>query len=80
MGNKEKYDAAFIESFSIEKDDLRDSLEYDSIEAWDSIGHMTLMGVLEDNFDISLDMEDIIDFNSYSKGFTLLEKYGISFD
>ena len=80
MANKEKYDAAFIESFSIDKEALTESLEYDSIEAWDSIGHMTLIGILEETFEISMDMEDIIDFSSYSKGFSLLEKYGVEFD
>ena len=79
MDNKDKYDAAFIECFSISKESLTDSLEYDSIEAWDSIGHMTLIGILEETFEISMDMEDIIDFSSYSKGFSLLRKYDIEF-
>lgn len=76
MTNKDQYDEAFIESFSIEKEKLID-LEYDLIEAWDSVGHMTLMGILEETFDIALDMEDIIDFSSYKKGFELLKKYGV---
>ena len=80
MSNRKKYDEAFLESFSVEKEVLTDSLEYDSIEEWDSIGHMTLIGNLEDVFDISMDMEDIIDFSSYTKGMTLLVKYGVEFD
>ena len=80
MANREKYNAAFMESFSIDKEALNDSLEYDSIDEWDSIGHMTLIGILEETFEISMDMEDIIDFSSYSKGFSLLKKYDIEFD
>ena len=41
---------------------------------------MTLMGILEDTFEIAMDMDDIIDFSSYKKGYELLEKYGIKFD
>ena len=80
MLNRKQYDEAFIESFSIEKEGLTDSLEYDSIEEWDSIGHMTLIGNLEEVFDISMDMEDIIDFSSYMKGMILLAKYGVKFE
>lgn len=79
MTNKEKYDAAFIEVFEIEKSDLNTSLEYQSIQAWDSVGHMALMAALEDEFDIMLEMDDIVDFGSYETGLKTLEKYGVSF-
>ena len=47
MDNVEKYDMVFIESFSIEEKALKD-LEYNTIEQWDSIGHMSLIADLED--------------------------------
>ena len=65
MTPKEKYDQAFMESFSIDKQALNDSLEYNSVEEWDSVGHMTLIGLLEDTFEIAMDMDDIIDFSSF---------------
>ncbi|MBY6081860.1 acyl carrier protein [Ruegeria arenilitoris] len=79
MTNKEQYDAAFIEVFEIEQSDLNDSLEYQSIKAWDSVGHMALMAALEDAFDIMLEMDDIVDFGSYQTGLKTLEKYGVTF-
>ncbi len=79
MTNKEQYDAAFIEVFEIEQSDLNDSLEYQSIKAWDSVGHMALMAALEDAFDIMLEMDDIVDFGSYKTGLKTLEKYGVTF-
>ena len=79
MLSKEKYDAAFMEVFEIEQADLNDSLEYQSITAWDSVGHMGLMALLEDEFDIMLEMDDIVDFGSYRSGITTLEKYGVKF-
>ncbi|MQG21796.1 MAG: acyl carrier protein [SAR202 cluster bacterium] len=78
MTPKEKYDQAFMESFSIDKQALNDSLEYNSVEEWDSVGHMTLIGLLEDTFEIAMDMDDIIDFSSYNKGHEILEKYGVT--
>ena len=80
MSNKEKYDAAFIESFSIDVNKLNEKLEYNSIESWDSIGHMQMIAELEDSFEIELEMDDIINFSSYNKGMEILAKYGIEFN
>jgi acyl carrier protein len=79
MSNKEKYDEAFIEVFEIEKADLTEKLEYQSIESWDSVGHMALIAELEDIFDVSIEMDDVIDFGSYLTGIKTMEKYGVKF-
>ena len=79
MKNKQKYDQAFIESFSIDESKLGDNLEYNSIPEWDSVGHMGLIADLEEAFDIMMEMDDIIDFSSYKKGFELIAKYGVEF-
>ena len=80
MTNLEKYNNAFIETFEITEDQLAE-LKYQDIEAWDSVGHMGLIAALEDAFDIMMDTDDIIDFNSYEKGKELLAKaeYGVEF-
>jgi acyl carrier protein len=77
MSLLEKYDLVFIESFSIEKDSLSD-LKYQSISAWDSVGHMALMNALEEAFNIEIDIDDIIDFSSYETGRSILAKYNVS--
>ena len=80
MSNLEKYNKAFTDTFEIGEDQL-EGLKYQGIEAWDSVGHMTLVSTLEDAFDIMMDTDDIIDFNSYEKGMEILakENYGIEF-
>ena len=79
MTNLEKYEQAFTESFQIEKERLAD-LEYQSIELWDSVGHMMLISALEDAFDIMMDTDDIIDLSSYERGKEILSKnYGVEF-
>jgi len=77
MTNKEKYDQVFIESFSVTADQLNESLVYQSVQQWDSIGHMGMVAALEDAFDIMLETDDIIDFGSYPKGIEILAKYDV---
>jgi len=77
MSNKQKYDEIFMETFEITGDQLNESLEYQSIESWDSVGHMALMAALEDEFDIMLEMDDIIDFGTYLTGIETMKKYGV---
>ena len=76
MKNIEKYNAAFIESFEVDESAL-DNLEYESITEWDSVGHMGLIGEIEEAFDIQLEMDDVIDFGSYIKGKEILKKYNV---
>ena len=77
MTNKQKYNKAFIDSFSIDESVLGDALVYNTISEWDSIGHMGLITAIEEAFDITMETDDIIDFSSYKKGFEKLAKYGI---
>ena len=68
-----------MEIFSIDESKLGDNLEYNTIPEWDSVGHMGLIAELEEVFDIMMEMDDIIDFSSYKKGFELIAKYGVEF-
>ena len=52
MTNSEKYDQAFIETIGVTADQLNADLLYQSVPAWDSVGHMQLVAALEDAFDI----------------------------
>ena len=79
MTDYKKYVGAFEESFEVDEEQAV-NLTYQSIEAWDSIGHMNLVASLEDNFDIMMDTDDIIDFDSFNKGIELLKKYDINIE
>ena len=80
MNNLEKYNQAFIELFNLKKEDVHEKLFYQSVEAWDSVGHMELIAKLESDFDIMVEMDDVIDFSSYEKGKLILQKYKVIFD
>ena len=75
---KEDYKKVFTESLSIDHNKLKEDIKYNEIPEWDSIGHMTLMSGLEEQFNISLETDDIVDFSSYSKGISILKKYNIN--
>ncbi len=76
MTNQEKYESCFIEMFEVSSETAL-LLEYQSIQAWDSVGHMNLMGVIEEQFDIEMDIDDITEFSSFKKGKDILKKYGV---
>ena len=75
MNIKKQYKEIFIKSLSINKKDFREDLKFGELSNWDSVGHMTLISTLEDTFDISIQAEDIIEFNSFRKGLKILKKY-----
>ena len=78
MTNLEKYNNAFIENFDVEENQLND-LIYQSVPEWDSVGHMGLIADLEDAFDITIEMDDIVDFSGYLEGKNILGKYDVTF-
>ncbi|MCI8418872.1 MAG: acyl carrier protein [Lachnospiraceae bacterium] len=79
MENIEKYKQIFMQTFEIDENKLS-GLQYQDINEWDSVGHMTLIAALEDTFDIMMDTDDIIDLSSFEKGKEILEKnYDIEF-
>ncbi|MEY8430301.1 acyl carrier protein [Lachnospiraceae bacterium 48-42] len=79
MNNTEKYNQAFIETLEISQEQL-EGLKYQDIEAWDSVGHMSLIAAIEEAFDIMMDTDDIIDLSSYEKGKEILESnYEVQF-
>jgi acyl carrier protein len=38
---------------------------------------MTLIAEIEEKFNITIEIDDIIDFSSYNKGKEILKKYGV---
>ena len=79
MTNLEKYIEAFVNALEVEPEEVP-ALEYQSVPAWDSVGHMGLVAEIEDAFDIMMDTDDIIDFSSFEKGKEILSsKYEVEF-
>ena len=77
MPTLDKYSEIFVSALNVSKDKVDKNLKYNEIDEWDSIGHMTLMAALEEEYKISLETDDIVDFSSYKKGIEILKKYNI---
>ena len=67
MSNLEKYRKVFSKSLSIDESKVNDELKYNDIPEWDSIGHMTLMSGLEEEFKISIETVEHLIKNSIDK-------------
>ncbi len=76
MTNLEKYDRIFLQNFPVKKEDLP-GLKYRGLKEWDSVGHMDLVGLIEEAFGINLSTLDVLEFSTYEKGKTILAKYGV---
>ena len=79
MTNLEKYNKVFQVILKKEGEELKE-LRYRGVPEWDSMGHMNLVGELEEKFDIMLDTPDKLAFSSYEKGKEILKKYGVEIE
>ena len=79
MDNNEKLRLLFAAVLEIDKAQVVDSLEYNSIPEWDSVAHMSLVAAIDDSFDIMMETDDVIDMSSFAKAKTILKKYGVTF-
>jgi len=78
MTNLEKYNQIFVEVFGVDVSQLGPGFNSQAVDGWDSVRQLSLTTSVEDAFDIMLDAEDIINFNSYENGKVILSKYEIT--
>ena len=63
MTNLEKYDKIFRVEFRKTQEEIK-TLRYRADPNWDSMGHMNLIGELEETFGITMDTPDMLAFSS----------------
>ena len=79
MTNLAKYAKVFMECLGVAENELND-LKYFESDVWDSVSHMNLISTLEETFDVMMDTDDILEFDSYKKGMEILrDKYAVEF-
>ncbi|MDA8584570.1 acyl carrier protein [bacterium] len=79
MASDKKYKEIFIKSLNLKNSDFNESIKYNDVPEWDSIGHMNLISALEDEFKISIDTDDVVEFSSFKVGIKILKKYKVKF-
>lgn len=78
MSNIEKLNNILLDVFpSLTAEEINDNLEKTTVDGWDSIHQLSIVSNLEDTFDIMLDVEDILNTDSYIHIKEILEKNDI---
>ena len=80
MTNRETYTQIFKTVFDVDESVLDEQFNFKDITAWDSITHLTLIGELENSFNILFETDDILNFGGFCNGMRILNKYGVSFE
>ena len=71
---RRRVEAIFREVFDLAPaTDVRD-LEQESTPAWDSLGHVTLVAALENEFNVELSMAESLEITSFAKALLILEE------
>ena len=78
MANLEKLVNVFVSSLGVVPEEVEQAV-FKETKGWDSVGHVNLMNAIEEEFDVSLEPDDILDFKSFAVGKEILGKYGIGF-
>jgi len=77
MTNEERYDLIFKDTFNVNDDALNQTFTFRNVNQWDSVAHMSLVSKLEDTFDVLLESNDILHFESYENGKIILRRLGV---
>lgn len=71
---QERLRAVFVEALDLGADVEVENLKYRDIGAWDSVGHMSLVAAIEDEFGIRLETDQVIDLNSFQAAVELVKE------
>lgn len=75
--NLDKLKLIFLDVLDLPPDADLNAIRYGEIETWDSLSHMSLVGELEDQFNVMFDTDDVLAMSDLSVAIAILEKYGV---
>lgn len=77
MSVASRLSTVFVDALELSDDVDVEQLKYRGIDKWDSLGHMTLVAAIEDEFGVQLDTEQVIDMSSFQVALEMLEGMGV---
>lgn len=77
MANIDKLNNIFVEVFNAETAALGDSFCKENVGEWDSVHQLSVISMMEEEFDLMLDPEDIMACTSYNAAKDILKNNGI---
>ena len=63
--------------FGVEPQSLDEGSSPESVEGWDSMGHVNLVTALEQHLNVSIDIDDVMEMGSVGKIREILLAYGV---
>jgi acyl carrier protein len=60
--------------FKVDKDSISEDLSFGDLPQWDSLGHMSLMAAIEDQFGVEVNADAIADLVNYKAILGFLQK------
>ena len=76
----EKLKKVLADVFNLKENDINKDLTKDDVSSWDSLTQMDLVTTLENEFNIQLEMLEIVSLVSVRKIIEVLESKGINFE
>ena len=64
----------FEEVFEVEDMEITEETNSDDIEDWNSLNHLTLIGEIEQAFNIKFSMQEMLEIKSVKKILNIIEK------
>jgi acyl carrier protein len=77
MSLNDRLRAVFVDALELPGDVDVENLKYRDIPQWDSLGHMTLVAAIEDEFAVQLETEQVIDLSSFKVALDMLRSLGV---
>lgn len=75
MKHNEKLLSIISEVFALPFDKITDDIAYNSYAPWDSLKHLQMVSMIEEEFGIEFEMDDIIDMSTIGKIKEITAKY-----
>ena len=69
-----KIEEIFEDIFEISDIEINNQTKRDEISDWDSLGHIRLINAIEDEFNISIELEDAIELESCNQIIDCIDK------
>ena len=66
--------------FKINSLEISDTSSRNTIEQWDSMGHLALITALEEHFRVSISIADAMEMANIRKIKDVLKEYGVSYE
>ena len=73
MNSLEKYNKIFMTVLGVPETALNDSFTFKDVPVWDSVAHLSLISMLEDEFDVQIDPEKTENIKTVGEAVELLK-------